>query len=135
MKHILIVIFSLITISINTSCQKERDVIFNVLVIDGSDSTVIKNIDVSVKKRKPKLIYGFKVVDIYSGKTDNNGICKLMIDDYDRNNYEYLIDVNTCDIPYDYGGYTYSRGGSVIQANELDKQLIVKLTKIPIPKK
>lgn len=135
MKHILIVIFSLITISINTSCQKERDVLFNVLVIDGSDSTVIKNIDVSVKKRKPKLIYGFKVVDIYSGKTDNNGICKLMIDDYDRNNYEYLIDVNTCDIPCDYGGYTYSRGGSVLQANELDKQLIVKLTKIPIPKK
>ncbi|MFH1004713.1 MAG: hypothetical protein V1781_04360 [Bacteroidota bacterium] len=135
MKRILIVIYSLISILITNSCEKERDILFSIKVIDTNDSTAIKNIDVSVKKRKSKLIYGFKIVDSYSGKTDSTGVCKLLIDDYANEKYEYSIDINMYDNnPPDYGGYTYSQWGTVLQEMELDELLIVKLRKIPFRK-
>lgn len=93
MKHILIVVFSLITILITSSCEKENDIILEVKVIDRYDSTAIENIAVSVRKRKPAYMWGYTTVDTYSGMTDNTGVCKLMIDDYDKEKYDYNIDV------------------------------------------
>ena len=80
------------------------------------------------------MIWGYKTIDIYNVSTDENGIGSILIDDYNREDYEYMVMVNAYgDINPDFGGYTYSQWGTILEEYELDDTLRVKLTRIPYP--
>jgi len=125
---IIMILFNLI------SCERYDDAILIIKVINRADSTSIYNVKIDVVKRKPAMIWGYKSVDNYQGRTNKQGICSLYIDNYNKDKYDYSIDVNNYeDTPPDFGGYTYSVWGTVLEKYELDDTLKVRLTRITFP--
>ena len=118
----------------SVSCERYKDTFLIVKVSCGEDRTAINNIRIDVIKRKESMIYGYKELDSYKGYSDDQGICRIYIENYDRDKYSYSISVNSYEnTPPDFGGYTYSKWGTVLEENQLKDTLKVSLTKIPIP--
>ncbi len=103
-------------------------------MIDQEDSTKLEGIEVYVTKRKPAFIMGYKVVDKYYGRTDANGECMIMIYNYNREKYDFVVHVNDYEgTPPDFGGYTYSVWSTVLEEYELNTEIEARLTPIPFP--
>jgi len=129
----ILIILSLLFI---LSCEKFDDTVLIIKVISSADSTAIENVKVNVYKRKNTVFeWGYKIVDSYEEYTDNQGICNIVINNYNRDKYDYSIDVNYhSGNPPDFGGYTFSAWGTVLEEYELKDTLSVRLTKIPFYK-
>lgn len=128
----LILCFFLFT---HQSCFKLEDTVFKMVVLDGTDSTGIQNMGVNITKYKQGSVFsGPVVVETYSGKTNAKGELSFFIDNYNRDFYFYDIIVNNfTGMPEDYGGYGYGKYGTVLNPDEMDKLLVVKLGRILFP--
>jgi hypothetical protein len=109
-----------------------EDVVFEIIVIDKMDNTVINNIDISIAKVKPGAGFMNKVVvETYSGTTNSEGEVSFFIDNYNRDNYSYSIIVNDFNgVPENYGGYGYSKYGTLLYPEDLGDVFFVRLGRI-----
>ncbi len=120
------------------SCMKMEDASFKVRIIDSMDGSGIQNMDVSIKTMKPSWSLNIcskgTEIDSFVGKTDSNGELVFFIEDYDRDDYSYVIIVNNFDeVPADYGGFGYGKYGDVLEYHELNEIFTVKLGRIIFP--
>lgn len=134
MKNI-IGLLGVIMILTMSNCKRYDDTVLKVKVLNYADSLGVGSLQINVYKMKVKSVgmmsSKFKEVDKYVGYTNDKGESKIIIDNYNRKKYVYVVEVS----PYSVGSksFLFSRKRRQLEEYELNEAVLFWGSIIPLP--